>query len=212
MKEENKETKFKNKPWMQSLFGFIAVVAVLAGFLFWSSHSGRVEVEDAEIDAPKVSVSSTAAGVLNALYVKEGDMVSPNSQIALVGSNIVVTKEGGIVTNVPDILGGYYVPGQSVVSVVVKDKMRVQGSVEETKGLSDLKQGQEVIFTVDAFSGKKYYGIVDEVAETSNDANLAYSISDKRPVKRFYVYVRFNTEQYPELKDGMSAKITIITK
>ena len=96
--------------------------------------------------------------------------------------------------------------------MVVKDKTRVQGSVEETKGLSDLKQGQKVIFTVDAFSGKKYYGIVDEVAETSNDANLAYSISDKRPVKRFYVYVRFNTEQYPELKDGMSAKITIITK
>jgi len=41
---------------------------------------------------------------------------------------------------------------------------------------------------------------------------VIFSISDKRPVKKFDVKLRFNVEAYPELKSGMSAKMTVYIK
>jgi multidrug resistance efflux pump len=149
---------------------------------------------------------------LNALYVKEGDKVEANTQIALVGSQIISTKVGGIVASAPNILGSYFSPGQTVVSVVNTSEMKVVGRIDETKGLSSLKIGQRATFTVDTFPGKTYEGVVDEISSISNDNGIIFSISDQRPVKKFEMKVRFNVASYPELKSGMSAKITVYTK
>ncbi len=90
--------------------------------------------------------------------------------------------------------------------------MRVAGTIDETKGLSKIQPGQRVVFTVDAFPGRKYEGVVDEVSPVSDDAGVAFAISDKRPVKKFTVYAHFNPSSYPELKGGMSAKMTVYLK
>ena len=89
--------------------------------------------------------------------------------------------------------------------------MKVVGEIDETKGLKSIVVGQRATFTVDAFSGKKYEGVVDEISPTSNDTGIVFSISDKRPIKKFDIKIRFNTASYPELKNGMSAKITVYT-
>ena len=132
--------------------------------------------------------------------------------MALIGSQIIYTKEGGIVSYAPEVLGSYFSPGQTVVSVVNESEMKVVGQVEETKGLSSLKAGQRATFTVDAFSGKTYEGIVDQISPISSDNGIVFSISDKRPVKKFNVKLRFNVASYGELKSGMSAKITVYTQ
>jgi multidrug efflux pump subunit AcrA (membrane-fusion protein) len=92
------------------------------------------------------------------------------------------------------------------------EDMRVVGAVDENKGLEEIKPGQKASFTVDTFGSKTYVGVVDSVSQTADDTGVVFSISDKRPTEKFDVKVRFNVADYPELKNGMSAKITIYVK
>jgi hypothetical protein len=47
------------------------------------------------------------------------------------------------------------------------------------------------------------------VAPTSEQSDVVFNISDQRPTSQFAIYVRFDTTQYPQLKNGMSAKIWV---
>ena len=51
--------------------------------------------------------------------------------------------------------------------------------------------------------------IVKEVSATAIDTGVLFSISDKRPTKKFSVTTNFGAARYPELKNGMSAKMSI---
>ena len=210
--EEIKKENIFKKGWMQSLIAVIVIFGLLAVFLFWQTKKNTIFIENSELEAPIVNLSPTAPGVLNVLYVKEGDNVSANSQVALVGSQIIYTKDAGIVSYAPLVLGSYYSPGQTVASVVNVREMKVKGEIEETKGLKDIVVGQRATFTVDTFPGKNYEGVVDEISAASNDTGVLFSISDKRPIKKFDIKVKFDVSKYPELKSGMSAKITVYTK
>jgi multidrug resistance efflux pump len=212
MNEEQKKESIFKKPWIQSLGAIVLIFGALVGFLFWQSSKGKIEIENSYLDAPVVNLSPTAAGNLNALYVKEGDYIEANAQVALVGSQILSAKNPGVVISAKNLIGSYFAPGQTVVSVVQTQDMKVVGSLDETKGLKDVASGERATFTVDAFPGKKYEGIVDDVAATSSETGVAFSISDKRPVKKFNITVRFDVASYPELRNGMSAKITIDTR
>lgn len=197
---------------MQSLISFVVIFGALAGFLFWQAQKNTILIENSDLEAPIINLTPSAPGILNSLYVKEGDIVEANMQIALVGSQIISIKVGGTVSSAPNVLGSYFSPGQTVASVVNTSEMKVVGQIDETKGLNSLKVGQRATFSVDAFPGKIYEGVVDEISPVSNDNGIIFSISDQRPVKKFEVKVRFNVASYPELKSGMSAKITVYTK
>jgi multidrug resistance efflux pump len=215
--ENNIEEKIEKlpifkRPWMHSLISFVIIFGALAIFLFWQSSRNTVFIENSDLEAPIVNLTPSLPGVLNDLYVKEGDHVEANGPVALVGSQIISAKVGGIVSSAPLVLGAYFMPGQTVVSVVNTSEMKVVGQVDETKGFSEITPGQRAMFSVDAFPGKTYEGIVDEVSPVSSDNGIVFSISDKRPIKKFDIKVRFNIALYPELKSGMSAKITVHTK
>lgn len=207
----NKVSFFK-RPWVQSVGSIVVIFGLLAFFLYYQATKYTVSVENSFIEAPIVNISPIAPGILNAIYVKEGDRVTANSQLALVGSDILYTKDAGIISSAPKAPGSYFNPGQTVVSMIVDKEMKVVGSIDENKGLKDIKSGQSATFTVDAFPGKKYVGIVDSVSPSSSDTGVIFSISDKRPIKKFDVNIRFDVSKYPELKNGMSAKIKINTK
>jgi multidrug resistance efflux pump len=200
------------KPWVQSVLAIIIIFGALFGFIFWEKTKDTVFVENSFLVAPIVNLSPSTGGILNALYVKTGDTVDANTPVALVGSQIIYAKQAGIVSKAEAVLGNYFSPGQAVVSLVNVRDMKVVGSVEETKGLKDIAKGDRVTFTVDAFKGASYEGVVDEVSPTSVDTGVVFSISDKRPIKKFEVTALFDVARYPELRNGMSAKMTIHTR
>ena len=208
---QKKEHLFK-KPIVQSVSAVVGVLSVLIGFLVWEAGRGVVSIEDSLLVAPVISLSPQAPGTLNALYVHEGERVAANTQVALVGGQTMTAVEDGIVASAPNLIGQYFTPGQPVVTIVHDTDMKVVGSVEETKGLSDISAGNRVVFTVDAFGSTKYDGIVESVSPTSNQTGVTFSISDKRAVQKFDVKVRFDASKYPELKNGMSAKMKIYTR
>ena len=210
--EKIQKSHILKRPWMHSLIAFVVIFGVLATFLFWQTASKTISIENSYLDAPIANISPSTPGILNAIYVKEGDRVEANSPIALVGSETMYAKEGGIVSSAPKVVGAYFSPSQKVISIIVDQKMRVVGSIEETKGLDKIASGQRVLFTVDTFPNNEYEGVVDEVSPASNETGIAFSISDKRPMKKFNVYVNFDVSKYPELKTGMSAKLEVYVK
>jgi multidrug resistance efflux pump len=210
---EKKEPKkiFRRKIDRKIAFGglIILIAAVIGGYSFWKNNSSRVYIEKGEVSAPQIDLSSQNGGILETLMVKEGDTVQKNQPVAQVGDEIVRSREDGLVTKVQNEIGRNFNRGEMVVSIIKPEDLRVLGTIEEDKGLKDIQVGQRVIFTADAYGSKQYQGFVDEISPSSKDKGLAFSISDKRAVSEFVTKVRFNTETYPELKNGMSAKIWV---
>ncbi|MBU6370894.1 MAG: efflux RND transporter periplasmic adaptor subunit [Patescibacteria group bacterium] len=212
MEEKQKTGKNHLKtPWVQSVIIIALVIALLFIFLYWLATRDTIFIENSYLDAPIATIAPTSPGILSALYAKEGDTVGVNTPVALVGTETLYAKDPGIVASAPRVLGSYYAPGETVMSIVDDDRMRAVGEIEETKGLKDVAVGDRATFTVDAFPGKTYQGVVDEIGAVSEDTGVAFSISDERPVKKFDIYVRFDHARYPELASGMSAKITVFT-
>jgi multidrug resistance efflux pump len=210
---DNKEKKTGNsrKYLITGLIGFFVIGGII-GVIYWLNSLKTVYIDNSEIIAPHVDLSATAPGTLKEVMVKEGDFISSNTPVARVGDQLIKSDQVGLVVNVNDDIGKNFNPGEAVVTMIYPSQLRVVGHLAEDKGLSDVKVGQRALFTVDAFGSKQYIGTVDEVSEISNESSVAFSISDKRPEKQFDIKVRFNISQYPELKDGMSAKIWVYKK
>ncbi|HVY68101.1 MAG TPA: HlyD family efflux transporter periplasmic adaptor subunit [Patescibacteria group bacterium] len=209
--EKTERSLLKNK-WFQSAGWIVLVAAIAGGLLYWQSSSTRVKIDDSLISAPVIELSPTAGGQLQEVYVNEGDTVAANTPVAKVGDEIIKTKTAGLIVNTQKDIGKSFNPGQAVVGMVDPGELRVVGTIDENKGLDKIRVGQLASFTVDAFGSKKYYGVVDEVSPTSHQTDVVFNISDNRPTQQFDIKVRFDPSQYPELKNGMSAKITIFVK
>jgi multidrug resistance efflux pump len=110
---------------------------------------------------------------------------------------------------VKDDIGKNFAPYEAVATMINSEDLRVVAQVEEDKGLADIRVGQPAYFTVDAFGSKKYSGIVDEISPTARSGDVVFNISSARQQQEFNVKIRFNVSDYPELKNGMSAKAWI---
>ncbi|MBI5530004.1 MAG: HlyD family efflux transporter periplasmic adaptor subunit [Candidatus Doudnabacteria bacterium] len=211
-KIEVAEKKLIHNPWVRSAAAIIVVAAVVAGGLYWQESSTRVSIDKSQISAPLIALSPSKAGQLNQIYVNEGDSIKSNAAVAQVGDELIKSKTSGVVVEVKNNIGKNINPGETVVNIIDPKETRVVGTIEENKGLDKLKVGQLASFTVDAFGSKTYEGVVDEISPTSKASGVVFNISDKRATQEFEIKVRFNQDKYPELKNGMSAKLTIYIK
>jgi multidrug resistance efflux pump len=203
------QEKFKNKKVLYSLAAALAVIIIIGSTAYYFYTLTRVYIDKAEIVASEIDLSPRISGTLQEVMVKIGDQVKENEVVARVGDELIKSKSAGIVINVKDNIGMNFAPGQTVVAIIDPNNLRAVGHLDEDKGLADVRIGQAVTFTVDAFGSKKYLGVVDEISELPSNVGIVFSISDKRAVKQYDVKVRFNINDYPELKNGMSAKIWI---
>lgn len=190
----------------------LVIIGAIIGIGYWYSNKDKIYTDKATIDAPSIDLSASAPGNLKETFVNIGDKVNENTIVAQVGNELIKTKAAGIITNIQKDLGKNFLPGQAVASMLDPDQIRVVGHFDETGGLSDIQIGQQANFTVDAFGSKTFYGTVDEISQVSHQSGVVFNISDKREVMQFDVKIRFNPDTYPELKPGMSAKITIFKK
>ncbi len=195
----------------------LAVVALgaIGGGVYWYVSSQSVYIDQSVIQAPLIALSPVNSGVLEAVFVKEGDLVAADTPVARVGDEIVKAKTAGQIVSVNTNIGSFIntLTGQgTIASMVDPTQLRVVGHLEENKGLADIKVGDPASFTVDAFGSKQYQGIVDEVSPTSRQSDVVFNISDQRPTNEFDIKVRFDPAKYPELKNGMSARIWVFTE
>ena len=187
----------------------LIILAGIGGLIYWNIVSARVYIENASISAPVTNLAPTVGGTLQEVYVNVGDLVKMSAPIARIGNELIKASSDGQILSINTNIGASFTPGQAVATMINPNDLRVVGQVQEDKGLKDIKIGQEAIFTVDTFGSKEYSGIVDEISPTSNAGDIVFNISGTRQEMDFDVKVRFNVAQYPELKNGMSAKLWI---
>ena len=194
------------------VFVALAVAGGVGGGVYWYVTSKTVYIDLSQIQAPLINLSATNSGVLQALYVKVGDTVTANEPIALVGNQVVTAQTAGVIVSVDNNIGQYMntMTGAGTVATMIDPtQLRVVGNLDENKGLNEIHVGDPATFTVDAFPGQTFKGVVDEISPTAESGSVVFNISDQRPTNQFAVYVRFDTSKYPQLKNGMSARIWV---
>ena len=204
-----KEEKPVNRKILLGIAVILVAAGLIAGFFYLRVAGSRVYDENAEIFAPESMLAPEKSGILQEIYVQEGQIVPKNFVVARVGNELVKAKEEGLVILAAKETGKIANPNEPVVTLINPAELRVVARVEENKGLDRIKVGQRVVFTVDAFGSKEYQGVVEEIGSSSRESALTFNISQQRPTKEFNVKVRFSVGQYPELKNGMSAKVWI---
>lgn len=201
----------RSKKNRQKFIGALVILLILAGGIVYLKKENRVFIDDSLIQAQVINISPSTPGILKEVDVTEGQTVNKGDQLAVVGTEVLRAQEGGLIVGTDKQIGSYLAPSMSAVEIVHPQDFRVVGTLDENKGLKDVRAGQVASFTVDAFPGQTFWGYVDEVSLTANQTNAAFSISSERPTQQFDVYVRFDTEKYSQLKNGMSAKLTVYT-
>lgn len=200
----------KRKNTVNLFTGVVVVGACVLGiYLYVSSH--YVYIDLSVIQAPLITLSSPTSDVLKEVFVKDGETVAADQPVALVGDQIVKAKVAGAMVYVNQNIGQFENAEGSqaaIATMIDPAQLRVVGLIDEDKGLSDIKIGDVVKFTVDAFGSKEYAGVVDEISQTS-EASVINNIFNQRPTDKFNVYVRFDPAKYPELKSGMSARVWV---
>jgi multidrug resistance efflux pump len=186
-------------------------IGVIGGFVFYEKSRDRVKIDNSLIQAPIVSISPQTPGTLVDLRVYDGEKVKKGDVLAIVGTQSLIAYQDGTIISTTQSIGGLASSQAPVVQMINPSDMRVAGTIDETKGLDEIKIGQVISFTVDALPGNIFWGYVDEVSPTAKQTQLQFSISSERPTQQFIVYARFDAFKYPLIKNGMSAKMTVYT-
>lgn len=209
---ENPKKSIFAKPWVQSITGIIIIIAIAIGILAYKSISAYVAIDNSSVSAPIISISTETSGTLDEVYVKSGDIVTAGQPLARVGSEILKSKIDGEIIYTSNTPGQVFNSSQAIIKMIDPKELRIVGTIKENAGLSKIKVGNPVSFTLDAFDTEKYTGIVEEISSTSKDSSVVFSISDKREVKEFAIKVKYNTSLYTKFKNGMSAKMKVYIK
>jgi len=114
------------------------------------------------------------------------------------------------------VVGTNQFAGTEIMRIANLANMEVRVKVNEND-IINVKIGDHVLVTVDAFPGRKFEGAVSEIsssaltsgASSSNQAALAASASDE--VTNFLVKIRINDKDV-KLRPGMSATVDIETQ
>lgn len=201
--------RMKQNLWISAALIIIIIGAAVAGYAYMKDAQSRIYIDKAQISAPSIDLAPETSGVLKEIYVHEGDVVQANAPLAMIGDSLIKSKIGGLIISVKNDIGKIFNRGESVVTMINPEDLKLTGRIAEDKGLKDLHVGQQVVFTADAYGTKEYIGTVDEISPTSRETGIAFNISDRRETREFTVNVRFDISAYPELKNGMSAKMWI---
>lgn len=206
-KKSNKLKQLFAKKPVRIVFAIAIIAAVYWGFTYWKDSQEYVFIEKAQIAAPSIELGPGNTGILKKVLVGDGDLVRANQLVAIIGDEYIKTEIPGIITGVNNNPGQIFSRGQWIVKMIDPKEIRIIGRVEEDKGLRDVREGMYATFTVDAFGNQKFDGEVESVSQTSREGDVVFSISDKREEKEFNVKVQFDYGAYPQLRNGMSARL-----
>ncbi len=188
--EKTEETSTSRRTIILIVIG-VAVLAVAAIVGYYAYEGARyVKTDDARVAADVVSVSPEIVGKLLEWRVKEGDHVSKDDvlgqqdlgsaltsgalnpqtmgSVAGVAAEKAVLKApiaGQIILSTA-VVGELATPGMSLAMIADTDNLYVSANIKEGD-IAQVKIGQPVEFTVDAFGGRKFHGRVQTIGRAT---------------------------------------------
>jgi HlyD family secretion protein len=155
-------------------------------------QQSQATLQRANKDLSRTIITAPSDGVVSLLNVKKGESVAGNS----------------------------FNVGTEILRIADMQKIEVRVDVGEND-IPKVKLGDSALIEVDAYTGRKFKGIVTQIASSNNGAaaqNALTSVSSD--VTQYKVYIRILLESYTDLlgkgtfpfRPGMSASADIQTK
>ena len=157
-----------------------------------SVNSARASLEKANKDLGRTVIVAPTDGVISLLNVKKGEKVAGNS----------------------------FNVGTEMMRIADMEKIEVRVDVGEND-VPKVKLGDSAIIDVDAYSNRKFKGIVTQIASSNNGAASQSALANtSNDVTQYKVYIRLLPQSYMDLigkgsfpfRPGMSASADIQTK
>ena len=149
-------------------------------------------LQKANADLSRTTIVAPMDGVISLLSVKKGEKVAGNS----------------------------FNVGTEILRIADMDKIEIRVDVGEND-IPKVKLGDSALVTVDAYSDRKFKGIVTQIASSNNGAATSSALaSATNDVTQYKVYIRILKESYMDLlgkgsfpfRPGMSANADIQTR
>ncbi len=157
-----------------------------------SVQSARQNLAKANTDLGRTAIVAPMDGVVSLLNVKKGEKVAGNS----------------------------FNVGTEMLRIADMAKIEIRVDVGEND-IPKVKLGDSALIDIDAYSGRKFKGLVTQIASSNTGASGASSLaSGSNDVTQYKVYVRLLQESYTDLlgkgsfpfRPGMSANVDIQTR
>jgi HlyD family secretion protein len=155
--------------------------------------SARASLDRASKDVSRTVVTAPMDGVISLLNVKKGERVVGNSMMA----------------------------GTEMMRIADMSRIEVRVDVGEND-IPKVHLGDSAVIEVDAYTNRKFKGIVTQIASSSVNAGSATQVSGTTDVTNYKVYIRLLPESYQDLmnkgakafpfRPGMTASADIQTK
>lgn len=155
-------------------------------------QSAVAGLQKANADLSRTTIVAPMDGVISLLNVKKGEKVAGNS----------------------------FNVGTEILRIADMDKIEIRVDVGEND-IPKVKLGDSALVTVDAYSDRKFKGLVTQIASSNNGAaTSSLTSSASNDVTQYKVYIRILKESYTDLlgkgnfpfRPGMSANADIQTK
>ncbi len=155
-------------------------------------QTAQASLQRANKDLSRTAITAPRDGVVSLLNVKKGESVSGNS----------------------------FTVGTEILRIADMSKIEIRVDVGEND-IPKVKLGDSAVVEVDAYSDRKFKGIVTQIASSNNGAASQNALSNTTSdVTQYKVYIRILAESYMDLlgkgtfpfRPGMSANADIQTK
>ena len=203
---------------------FVALLAIAGAAGYWIYESYYFySTDDAQVNGQILNISSPQAGQLTDMSVKQGDKVTAGetigtiSTVSATGQKVSVSLTSpidGTIVQESGVVGQSVTPGVALAQVVDLSKLNVVAYVDEGQ-LNNIKNGQQVDITIDAYNGDSFDGHIDHIVQaTAGQFSLLPStdVSSGNFTKvgqRVPVVVTLDNNGGHSLVPGLSAEVKI---
>ncbi len=179
---------------------------------------------DANLKTAKANYNAGVQGINGASAGVQSAVASLNRANKDLGRTSIVAPMDGVVSllNVKKgekVAGNSFNVGTEILRIANMDKIEVRVDVGEND-IPKVKLGDSAIISIDAYSDRKFKGIVTQIASSNNGASSMNSLaSSGNDVTQYKVYIRLLLSSYKDLlgkkgfpfRPGMSANADIQT-
>lgn len=182
-------------------------------------------VAEANLKTAKANLNAASQSIKGASASVQSAVANLNKANKDLGRTTILAPMDGVVSllNVKKgekVAGNSFNVGTEILRIADMDKIEVRVDVGEND-IPKVKLGDSASITIDAYSDRKFKGIVTQIASSNNGASSQSGLtSTSNDVTQYKVYIRLLTESYRDLlrkgsfpfRPGMSASADIETQ
>ena len=208
----------------------VALLAIIGGVGYWVYNSYMFyQTDDAQVNGTIVNVSAPMTGILSTLTVKQGDTVTAGQALGSITGAASVSSTGttgtpasvdvnspisGTILQVAAVQGQGVAPGLTILQITNLNSLNVVAYIDEN-ALNNIKTGQAVDITIDAYKGTSFTGHVQQIVQAAASEFSLIPTQDNasgnftKVGQRIPVLITLDGTGGNDVVPGMSAEVSI---